>query len=761
MKYLIFDYNAISTYVQSSKLQSIEYDDGYRFYEHICGKLKSEPFHNTLIEYTKDGIIFFGKAESYADKRVFCIDLTSCSILDEVEHPSDLLTIIQKIMRTALKIWNKQPFSSSERVNKSLSIVFPFAIYDKRRVVIARSDLPRLGKRGIKFPLLAYKYSDEEYHMKDDDINTDVLKLAGENYSDLHGTLSNKANNMVSSSNQDEQAALFNVSSENLTGRDDFIYWSYEEKYANLTQSQKSVVDYDNLDSPLRIEGAAGTGKTLSMLLRAYRILTEYQKKGKEIKLIFFSHSASTFNKNLEIFSLFEEKNKTNFLKTTSKQHITFTTLLDYCCNYTSINISNVTDRDALDAKNYELLIIENIITTTSKDSIKTFYPTLSDKMKQLFSFIFDDSVNVSAICQMLHHEFSIQIKGRTDCSLEKYLDLSSIRNGLPCETKRDKELVFTLFNAYQNYLRTYGDFDVNDVIIEALSRMNGPVWRRIRSSSGYDYIFVDEMHLFNVNEQSVFHYLTVSESNKQIPICFALDYNQAIGDHGDKNNDYIESCLENVKKLEYNTVFRNSTQITNFCASIAAAGTLMFQSDFLNPYTKTITNFTNSEENKCSTPRLIMSINDDKMLCELGKQLEKMQKELQCKSNEIAVISFEYNFIDRNNIDEIQTKTGKTFSLITDKSLNKNAVILASPYDINGLEFKGVILLGVDEGRVPQYNKTSDISHHFLKYTAYNLLYLCASRAKYQLVLLGADTMGVSSCLEHSISTNYLEYTP
>ena len=53
MKYLLFDQSAISTYIADTKLQSVEYNDGRRFIQHICGELNSEQFHNTVIEYCK------------------------------------------------------------------------------------------------------------------------------------------------------------------------------------------------------------------------------------------------------------------------------------------------------------------------------------------------------------------------------------------------------------------------------------------------------------------------------------------------------------------------------------------------------------------------------------------------------------------------------------------------------------------------------------------------------------------------------------
>lgn len=81
MKFLVFDQSAILEYVSINSLQSIEYMQGNRLIQHIRGELNSEIFGNTAIEYTKDGIIFFGKkpenSTGSTDKKgykIFCID---------------------------------------------------------------------------------------------------------------------------------------------------------------------------------------------------------------------------------------------------------------------------------------------------------------------------------------------------------------------------------------------------------------------------------------------------------------------------------------------------------------------------------------------------------------------------------------------------------------------------------------------------------------------------------------------------------------
>ena len=93
-----------------------------------------------------------------------------------------------------------------------------------------------------------------------------------------------------------------------------------------------------------------------------------------------------------------------------------------------------------------------------------------------------------------------------------------------------------------------------------------------------------------------------------------------------------------------------------------------------------------------------------------------------------------------------------------TCKSVPKDQCILASPFEINGMEFQAVVLVGVDEGRLPQTYGTSDISQHFIMYSAYNMLYLAVSRAKYHITILGSDTNGISSCLEHAINADTIE---
>lgn len=302
-------------------------------------------------------------------------------------------------------------------------------------------------------------------------------------------------------------------------------------------------------------------------------------------------------------------------------------------------------------------------------------------------------------------------------------------------------------------------NYDVDDVTLEALSRLNAPVWRRERKESGYDYILVDEMHLFSLNEQTVFHFLTKDATKKIIPICFALDYSQAIGDRGDIERDYIATAFSHAEEKRYNTVFRNSPQIATFCAGIAASGALMFQGSFKNPYGKEQYVCSESNAQKFGTPVLYMCKDDSEILDKLSECLDSCKKTLQCKNREIGIISFVPQWVTEEGVQNIQNRISKPLMLFDNQSsITEDDYIVLSPYSASGMEFKAVVLLGVDEGRIPQTSGTSDISQNFTRYAAYNLLYLTASRAKWGLILLSSKVNGRSSCLDHVIEAGYLE---
>ena len=768
-RYLLFDRAAMTRLIGYSSFQSVDKSEGKKLIEHFLTRGQSEIIENVVVEYLPEGILFTASGNEKEDNKniyLFCVDLTTCNIMKEESSPNDLLTVMQKSFRLAIKIWERKPFSQSERIYESKSILFPFVLSDRRRMVIERSNhLPQFEKNHVEQPLLAYKYSAEDPATSDERVDVTVLANAIKDYLDNIKNIKKKSrmlpHNEVSGSVQQMNQVATSQSVES----EGFRWMGYEQQYKMLTDAQKSIVDFEEFGVPIRIEGPAGTGKTIAMVMRAYRLLCQKRDNGETCHIIFFSHNESTRRHCYELFASYFGAGY--FLSEGTEQSICFTTLLEYCRSFAEISPTSLIESTPESVKDNQLQLIASAV-EDSRNSIRTFRPHLSDNMRKFF----DASVTpLNIACKILQHEFSIQIKGRTDSTIERYKKIRPIKNGLPYdfENKKDQELIFLLFSKYQSDLGAMGVFDADDVIMEALARLNAPVWRRERQEKGFDMVFVDEMHLFNLNEQSVFHFLTkkyagsmTKEGNDCIPICFALDYGQAIGDQGDIVQDYLTQSFKNATLKNLNKVFRNSPVIIRFCESIAASGTLMFQEDFRNPYDQmeSRNEIQSMLVSDATNPILFMYEHEDAMLRSLKEHIDRFIKDLHCKPSEIAVIDFSDKVLSPVYLKRVSENAKREFNtfFIDPKVNSTDSVVLASPYDINGLEFTAVILLNVDAGYVPQKAGVSDISKHFVTYSAYNLLYIAASRAVKQLVILGNKVNGISSCLEHAISNKTLD---
>ena len=186
----------------------------------------------------------------------------------------------------------------------------------------------------------------------------------------------------------------------------------------------------------------------------------------------------------------------------------------------------------------------------------------------------------------------------------------------------------------------------------------------------------------------------------------------------------------------------------------------------YRDPYDIAASGFTQQEEAVCDIPRLYMYSNEEEMIESLKGHVDRFKQETQCKNYDIALISFEDTLLIPQNVEKLSSLLGKKMYVLKNRqtsSLSRSIktddpIILSDPYNVNGLEFKCVILFGVDEGRLPQNTGVSDISANYIKYIAFNQLYLASSRAKYRLILIGNSLHGVSSCLQYALESGKLE---
>jgi hypothetical protein len=784
-KYVLFEASAIEFFVHSQEYQHYDSEKAKDLIQKMLnGQQLAIP--NMTICKGGTGLIFIGNSVE-SKKQVLLFDLTQCELFEiEAERPENILSVLQKTFRSAIKFWRDYPFNASERVVGNKLVVFPFSYNfggkGNKRVVLERQPKLKNLQPSIDRPFLAYKYNSEDVQNGTSEIpETNILEIGLREFILKFDELSSKNTQEFDDNNHpDDKEKVFHheITCKGSTMHEGFKYMGRDNMV--LTESQKKVVNTIGYDKPFRVEGPAGTGKTMSLILRAQWMLQMHRDTNEPFKIVFFAHSESTRHEIEEIFRMkcpesLIEKDSPSIQN--SNQTIEVTTLLEWCKRFVGFEDAQLVDTDALDAKDYQRILIETVYKEVYRRYHKTYRALMSEALNSVLCNS-EDSIMLDVLTQMLQHEFSVQIKGRSDGKYENYKDLSPVKYGLPVRTEREKEFVFKIFQAYQEYLESIKKYDTDDVVIEAIQRLNAPRWRRARAAEGFDYIFVDEMHLFNTNEQYAFDYLT-KELNQadytdqkefpakaRRPICFALDYSQAIGDRGlAYNNDFIELEVSDDEHTIYNTVFRSSKSITDFCASIISAGTGFFKADFLNPYGDSARSaFSAEEESKSRIPQLFMYNNDDEMINSIKKHIAAWRKEGAFKDNyDVAVISFISQLLCEETAKEkiggrdfFLLKSRNAEGLSREVKLNQKHV-MSSPDNVNGLEFRCVILVGVD-GRVPPQIDSNAISTNYLRYAALNQLYLCSSRAKYRLIILGSTPYNKSTCLKYALDNGTLE---
>jgi hypothetical protein len=199
---------------------------------------------------------------------------------------------------------------------------------------------------------------------------------------------------------------------------------------------------------------------------------------------------------------------------------------------------------------------------------------------------------------------------------------------------------------------------------------------------------------------------------------------------------------------------------------SVTSSGATLF-TNFNDPLRLASSIFTADEDRKSERPRLVTCANDDEMIAGAFRRAEAIAGALDSPRCDVAVVVFSDELLAKassyakqhNKPVEIIRQRGDIESIR--RAQQTKRFVLSTPDFVGGLEFSGIVLVGVDEGRVPPSRSVeSTESTNFLSYAAHNRLYVAITRAKYRVEILVAQERGPSSLLTSAIRTGLLSDT-
>ncbi|EPQ4198150.1 UvrD-helicase domain-containing protein [Klebsiella pneumoniae] len=748
MNFIAIESNAARKIVSERMLQSADYDKG----QILARLLKDGKISDFSLDIKalsiNSGMYILSKNPN--KKNLLIFDTTTFNGFQR--SSSEVVTILQKSCRLAIKLWDKIGHSPCEKIINGTSLIallpLSFTTGKSYKVILDKSpDKERQEKRNES----SFLIFQDGYDTAENEPKLANFRKAKEGFLEIDPLTLFK-----SSENQsDPSSSYLSVSEIHEAGNLNNPHMGLDYWTKNLTESQKKFVFSESF-GPDILKGAAGTGKTLSLILRSVVQLKNAKKTDNQLRAIFITHSIATKN-NIE--NLIASNGGDEFINSGKLQSIEVTTLQEWCINNLGNRISatEYLDSDALESKQLQLLYINEALEDFFIKDYAGSLNFISPKLKKFFGN--NDPWGISILLQ---EEISTYIKGRAGDDLKTYMSLPRTKNIIPIENDDDFKTIFSIYNKYQEKLIALNLFDSDDITLSALKETSTPIWKRRRMTAGFDIMYIDETHLFNINELSLFHNLLKPNSNH---IVFTMDRSQATGDTTITKEDVAKELDANLANEHgLSAVFRSSEHIINLASCVLASGATLFQ-ELENPLAESMTGHTSLIEDKCCVPYIITKQNASEVYRASFSFVDHIAQELDISKSDVLIVPCTdqvfkelKNFAESNDKEYISIER-RGDNLAVEAAATNNLYVIGGMDYIGGLEFSVVVIVGADSDKFPEQSTYTGESLHFINYSSFNKLYVAITRAKYQIVFIAEKTQKISPLLETAVTEGLLTY--
>ena len=738
-EYYYFSNQFIHFFMKYSQLRNSEFQTGSEFLKLLSTydeKNSVKDFNSFNAVYYKNGLYLFSNSE--IDLYGFVLDTDN--ICNKTLFEENILQIIEKYFRIYIKLDESYPLSNSEiHISGTSSyIVNPFTYSNNEFIKYIINTTPEPKRDNSRNVKLFLNTVDGTGRLNYSNFSRTNYKKVKDNFTNVKAIINTNNKPLETIGTQTFYEYTEEKSIDLLSN---YIGFSKYEKY--LTETQKNVVYSDSL-GPIKLTGPAGSGKTLSLILKALYLAQKYEQENKSLRLAFICHSEAMKEYIYEILSYDGSK----YLETDNQISISVVTLLEWCCKYAikDFSINDCLEVDSSDTKIMQEMLLNNAFKKFMEKDFSLFKEYLSIDFKK---FLKDK--NEAKIIDLLKNEISIYIKGPNIESLDQYYESSMNSKLIPLEKKEDYAAIYKIYEIYQQSLTDMGKYDIDDVSSVSLGFLTRAIWKRNRSINGYDSIFVDELHLYDFSEISILKYMLKEHDSNHI--ISASDVSQSSSDL-----DVITANINSIsftaeQENQYNVIFRSSQSIINLTKFLFINNISLFVNQ--NP----LKNACVLQNEEGDTPKVKRSLNDNDLMTKLLnenfiKNHDKANTLIICtdfRQKEIFLA-----MLDKQKIPYLDIK--RRNDLISIKKAKKECKLVVGYIDfVGGLEFDNVCILGFDLDKVPPFDNS--MSSEFLKHIWYRKIYVAFTRARKQLYIYTNELKGkhpfIDSALEHNLIKN------
>lgn len=512
-----------------------------------------------------------------------------------------------------------------------------------------------------------------------------------------------------------------------------------------LNREQLAFVDQPH-DRPVRLRGAAGTGKTQSMVVKCLRDL--YADAHGDKTFAFLTHSSALAHTAVRgMLHALDPTERWTSLKTPSGQPRlwigTIYELAQEKLGYEKKGLKPLS-LDGIDGREYQRILIEQAINRVVKDPqiVLDLFPGCPDFQKRLENHSEDAS-----LIDELMNEFAcvLDLEAIKKDTHEANRYVRSAREPwqmvLPSEAHR--RVVLEIHDIYRALLRAEKMLSMDQMIADFDGYLGTHEWGALRERDGFDLVFVDEYHYFTRAEAMLLHNLfkTRAQVGGRWPLLMAYDIKQSTNDvaisggmERFRNPGVGESVLTELKQ-----VYRSTPQITAFLRDLDASFPAM---DLEGEYA---TYVAESQQDDGETPTLTVYGSDISLVDNVFEQATRLGRDLDGGGSQVAVLCLNEALFDKIRVaGRVRDKFVPITTRDDLKELRyaKSKCVFSMPEFVAGLQFHTVFLIHADSADYDEDQGQGTRRRYVSR------VYLGASRAARKILLSSSKERGGPSQL-------------
>ena len=533
---------------------------------------------------------------------------------------------------------------------------------------------------------------------------------------------------------------------------------SLDDWINRLLNTQQSAFVGKNITAPIRLRGAAGTGKTQAMAVKCLKEIYDTSNNSDKT-FAFLTHSSALAHEIIRgmFYSMDPSMKWSKMQCPDGNNKLWIGTIYELAEEILGFNKKGLEplSLDGSDGRELQRIMITDAIKKVIADprialGLMKNDQQFLERLRSLQNGIVDDIMNEFACILDAEH-----IK-KGSAQAERYINSHREAWQMPLNTLESRETIIEIHDEYKSILRKAKLLSMDQMIADFGHYLATHEWSQLRERNGFDVIFVDEYHYFTRSETMVLQSLfkTRAEHSGRWPLIMSYDLKQSTNDAAFSGANGLSRFknpgVGESTPVELSTIYRYTPEIAAFLSDIDASFPAMdLEGEFNIPTS-------DSQQTNGDKPKLLVYEDNIQLIDSIFEEASKLARSSENGGKSVAVLCMNEDLFEKyRHAGRLKGKSVTITSREDFRELRyaRSKFVFSMPYFVAGLQFDNVFIIHVD---------ALDMSDDFISQGSrrryVSMFYLGASRSVKKLFIASSSSRGgPNSLLKAAINNNTL----